>query len=421
MKEFRILLIDDDLIQGDLLKGAVNNFNKKRFVNDLKEKSIITNEKASAKLLKLDDEKEVYKNLADDFRKNNKIEDLIEVLVTYKHAKTAEEAMVLLYEEDFNVLIIDLSLNGKGINEEYEGNSLSKNILNKEIIPIIVRTGFPKMIDKELEKNIVKCYPKETPTLEQIIEELLEFCNDPAFKIFGSKGQVNKCIKEFFWDLLPECFKNKKEEINNLDTETQKKVIIRYVSNWLNKKYIYNDEYLSVEPMEMYMFPNPIEQICNCDIYEDIDSGSKEKFIVLTPTCDLANHKAENILFAKIRSFDEERFEKRVEAMKSVSNSKKKEAESWFRNSHKESMKYHFLPKVSFFEGGFIDFSSLICLAYDKEKNKFEERDLRKIGTITDAFKKDIIARFSSYYQRQGQPTFNTESVLKNFKTNCEE
>ena len=107
--------------------------------------------------------------------------------------------------------------------------------------------------------------------------------------------------------MLPECFKNKKEEINNLDTETQKKVIIRYVSNWLNNKYIYNDEYLSVEPMEMYMFPNPIEQICNCDIYEDIDSGSKEKFIVLTPTCDLANHKAENILFAKIRSFDEER------------------------------------------------------------------------------------------------------------------
>ena len=83
-------------------------------------------------------------------------------------------------------------------------------------------------------------------------------------------------------------------------------------------------------------------------------------------------------------------------------------------------MKYHFLPKVSFFEGGLIDFSSLICLAYDKEKNKFEERDLHKIGTITDAFKKDINARFSSYYQRQGQPTFNTESVLKNFRTNCE-
>lgn len=206
MKEFRILLIDDDLLQGELLKGAVNNFNKKRFVNDLKEKSIITNEKDSAKLLKLKDEKEVYKSLGDDFRKNNKIEDLIEVLVTYKHVKTAEEAMVLLYEEDFNVLIVDLSLNGKGINEEYEGNSLSKNILNKEIIPIIVRTGFPEMIDKELEKNIVKCYPKDNPTLEEIIKELLEFCNDPAFKIFSSKGQVNKFIKDFFLGFVTRMF-----------------------------------------------------------------------------------------------------------------------------------------------------------------------------------------------------------------------
>lgn len=418
MKEFRILLIDDDSDQEKLLKVAVNNFNKKFFVNDLKEKSIITGEEKIAKLLMLKNEREVYNSLDDDFKENNKIEDLIELLVTYKHVKTAEEAMVLLYKEDFNALIVDLSLNIKDNNKEYEGNILSKNILNKEIIPIIVRTGFPKMIDEELEKNIVKCYPKDEPTLEQIIEELLEFCNDPAFKILGSKGQVNKYIKEFFWDLLPQCFKNKKEEINKVDIETQKKVIIRYVSNWLNNKYIYDDEYLSVEPMEMYMFPNPIEQICNCDIYED--SRSKEKFIVLTPTCDLANHKAENILFAKIRSFNEDRFKKIYEVMEKESNSGKKEAESWFRNSHKESMKYHFLPKVSFFEGGFIDFSSLICLAYDKEKNKFEKRDLCKIGTITDAFKKDITARFSSYYQRQGQPTFNTESVLKNFRTNCE-
>ena len=37
MKEFRILLIDDDSDQEKLLKVAVNNFNKKFFVNDLKE------------------------------------------------------------------------------------------------------------------------------------------------------------------------------------------------------------------------------------------------------------------------------------------------------------------------------------------------------------------------------------------------
>ena len=50
--------------------------------------------------------------------------------------------------------------------------------------------------------------------------------------------------------------------------EFKKKVIIRYVSSWLNNKYMFNDGYLDVEPIEMYMFPNPIDRICNCDIYK---------------------------------------------------------------------------------------------------------------------------------------------------------
>lgn len=48
-------------------------------------------------------------------------------------------------------------------------------------------------------------------------------------------------------------------------------------------------------------------------------------------------------------------------------------------------------------------------------RERFEGRDLVKVGTITDAFKRDIIARFSSYYQRQGQPTFNVDSILKKY------
>ena len=78
-------------------------------------------------------------------------------------------------------------------------------------------------------------------------------------------------------------------------------------------------------------------------------------------------------------------------------------------------MKYHFLPKVSFFDGGFIDFSLLVTLKYDKVSKMFLERNLVKLGTITNPFKRDIIARFSSYYQRQGQPTFNIESMLNKY------
>ena len=380
MDEFKILLIDDSKEQKDLLEEAIIEYNKEKFINGLKEKDIIKDDKRIAELSSLKDKKEVYKEVKKEVKgnskKNKELKEMFKLSVTYKYAKNVEEASILLYKEEFNSLIVDLDLDGKYNNvdpKDLSGNKLLKNIINKQIIPIIVITGFPQKLSKEVKSNIINCYNRSDIELVNVIKELEDYYKNSIFSMFASNGKVHK----------------------------------------------FNENYLNVEPIEMYMFPNPIKQICNGDIFKD--RKSKEKFIVLTPTCDLANHKAEKILFAKIRSFNEDRFKKFNEAIKAESNNKKKEGESWFRNSHKESMNYHFLPKVSFFEGGFIDFSSLICLTYDKEKNKFEERDLRKIGTITDAFKKDITARFSSYYQRQGQPTFNTESVLKNFKKNCEE
>lgn len=424
MSEFKILLIDDDVDQEQQLKEAIENFNKKYFIDKASEILEITNEEQIAKLSILDDKEAVYNELKEDYGVSSEIDEIFNFSVTYKAADTPEKAMVLLYKENFHALIVDLKLETDDNNKEdenYSGNLLLKNIINKEIIPIIVRTGFPNKMTQDINRNIIKSCSKETPTLEEVVNELIDYYNISNFSMFGSGGEVDKQIKDFFWNILPECFINKKEEINGLDKEIQEKVIIRYVSSWLNNKYMFNDGYLDVEPIEMYMFPNPIDRICNCDIYKDDDSN--EKFIVLTPACDLANDKSENILFAKIQSYESvDEFKETIkncseqqETDKKISNGNRKKMASWSRNSHEKSMRYHFLPKVEFFDGGFIDFSLLTCLKYDREKNEFAERNLVKIGTITDSFKRDIIARFSSYYQRQGQPTFNADSIIKKY------
>ena len=423
MSEFKILLIDDEKDQENQLKEAVDIFNKKDFIN--KASKILGNidEKRHAELNMIDNKEEVYNHLKKTGSLSDEIDKIYNFSVMCKAANTPEEAMVLLYKEDFHALIVDLNLENNDNNkkdENYSGNILLENIVKKEIIPIIVRTGFPSKMNPELNKNIIKVYSRDDKRLEEIIEELMGYYNASIFSIFGSKGKVDKHIKDFFWNILPECFTNKEEEINSLDKEIQEKVIIRYVSSWLNNKYMFNDGYLDVEPIEMYMFPNPIDKVCNCDIYKDNDSN--EKFIVLTPACDLANDKAENILFAKIQSYESigdfnQTIQKcsKQQNNQEISKSNKEKIASWTRNSPDKSMRYHFLPKVGFFDGGFIDFHLLICLKYDKEKNEFEGRILDKIGTLTDSFKRDIIARFSSYYQRQGQPTFNIDSILKKY------
>ncbi len=423
MKEFKILLIDDDKEQENLLKDAVNNFNKKYFINKVKAIHNITDKKQLGELSILKNKEKVYEVLKEQGKINSEIDEIFDFSVKYKAVQSTEEAMVLLYKENFHALIVDLELESEDKNrddEDYSGNILLKNIVEKEIVPIIVRTGFPSKIAQDLNKNIIEIYSKEEPTLEEVVGDLIEYYNDSVFNLFGSRGKVDKFIKDFFWNILPKCFEDKIEDINGLDKETQEKVIIRYVTSWLNNKYMFNDRYLDVEPIEMYMFPNPIDKICSCDIYKD--TKNDENFIVLTPACDLANDKAENILFAKIQSYDQVcEFNDTINACidqqnnKGISNSNKNKVASWSRNSHEKSMKYHFLPKVSFFDGGFIDFSLLVTFRYDRESKKFSERNLVKLGTITNSFKRDIIARFSSYYQRQGQPTFNVESMLKKY------
>ena len=356
----------------------------------------------------------------------NEINETTDLNITYKVVKTPESAMIELYQNYFKAIIIDLKLNNDDnaveSAEEISGNVLLRRIIEKEIVPIVVITGFPDKVSTDIDKSIVKVLPKETNLYDEI-NALIEKYSDSVFKIFGSRGEINKNIKELFWNVIPQCFTSKNQDISLLSKEKQETVIIRYISSWLSNKYMFDDKYIDVEPIEMYMFPNPIKQVCTCDIYKKyIDTNIDEYFIVLTPSCDLANKKVDEVILCKIKNYDEvQSFKERLEIYNNEQNKESNKAKKakgdlmkWFRNSHSDSLRYHFLPKVKDFTGGFVDFRSILSLEYDKESGEIIDDSYLKIGVITESFKRDIVSRFSSYYHRQGQPEFNCDSVLNN-------
>jgi len=356
----------------------------------------------------------------------NEINETTDLNITYKVVKTPESAMIELYQNYFKAIIIDLKLNNDDnaveSDEEISGNVLLRRIIEKEIVPIVVITGFPDKVSTDIDKSIVKVLPKETNLYDEI-NALIEKYSDSVFKIFGSRGEINKNIKELFWNVIPQCFTSKNQDISLLSKEKQETVIIRYISSWLSNKYMFDDKYIDVEPIEMYMFPNPIKQVCTCDIYKkNIGENSCEYYMVLTPSCDLANKKVDEVILCKIKNYDEvQSFKERLEIYNNEQNKESNKAKKakgdlmkWFRNSHSDSLRYHFLPKVKDFTGGFVDFRSILSLEYDKERGEIIDDSYFKIGVITESFKRDIVSRFSSYYHRQGQPEFNCDSVLNN-------
>ena len=110
MNEFRILLIDDDDEQEAQLKEAIDNFNKSYFITKLIDTHIITDEKLIFRLKRLDNKEEVYSMLENEKMINSEIKDVCNFSIEYRVAKTAKDAILLLYKENFHGLIVDLEL-----------------------------------------------------------------------------------------------------------------------------------------------------------------------------------------------------------------------------------------------------------------------------------------------------------------------
>ena len=64
---------------------------------------------------------------------------------------------------------------------------------------------------------------------------------------------------------------------------------------------------------------------------------------------------------------------------------------------------FHYLPETNVFRGGVINFRHIETVELEKYNDIFDD----PLVQISSAFTKDIVARFSSYYARQGQPDFD--------------
>ena len=137
----------------------------------------------------------------------------------------------------------------------------------------------------------------------------------------------------------------------------------------------------------------------------------------MNPACDLAERDSggcntDRALLAKIDSeadfLAEELVRRKVKKpdLNELSENDKKSSIKSVRQ-HK-TFYYHWLPETEFFAGGFINFRKIATHTQEDFDQTFENPSIQ----VSAPFLKDIVARFSSYYARQGQPDIDHEKVL---------
>lgn len=333
--------------------------------------------------------------------------------IEIKTVNTFEDAMFALLKDEFDAAIVDLKLNGTS--EGDEGVSLIEVIIDKLRFPIFVRSGFPeKVAEISSQHEFVKVY-KKTDEIDLMITEIIKFHSNGITATIGTKGKVEKYLNKIFWDRFSKNIHTWDKDL--LDNSEHEKSLVRYCLELLQEHLDVEEsgDFSDYHPFEVFIRP-PIK---NNYFYGDILFDNHNYYIILSPACDMAQAKYEKIIIGQIEPLDTiEAFiehQQRYNENRSKTRNDKAKGKIIEFLTNNNSDKYHYLPSYMDFPGGLINFQKI------ESKTEIELDTMIRFASTSGKFSKDIAARFSNYFARQGQPNLNIDVMLKTLIDDHEE
>lgn len=362
----------------------------------------------------------VYQDAIDSFKKKQKID----VSVTF--SKNQEDALAAIKNESFDAAILDLKLSGT--DTEGKGNKVIREIKDNLRFPIYVMSGFLDELDADLrEGNIFyNIFKRTDKSVDELLQEIYRIYSTGITRILGKKGAIESALQDVFWKHFA---KNEAFwEDTFIKDENCEKIFLRHILECLTGHLESQCEegLVYYHPEEVYINPPIRKTPYTGDILKKkpAQAGEEEYFVILTPPCDMTQSKAKEVVIGFV---EKPEMEYVIQQKRAIENGSKEKAspediekfqeaqkvlEGLIKNS--QSLKYHYLPICKSFRGGFLNFQKIQSVKYADLNTQYEI-----IASIADSFVKDIIARFSHYYSRQGQPNFNVKELVKEVLKNA--
>ena len=312
--------------------------------------------------------------------------------------RTVDEARRTL-NNSFDGAIVDLRLSDQGD----EGTEVIEEIEASFIrIPVAILTGTPDNAREDF--TYIGVFTKGEIEYSELFDRFWGIYDTGITRIVGGRGLIEETLSKVFRkNLLP---KTKQWEVyGKQDSAKTEKALLRHTLNHLSQ--LLEEDEDNCFPEEVYLAPPLTDNISTGSILKELENEGW--FVVMNPACDLVvreggKRNTDWILLVEIDPgtklfpwFEDT----------NLSKNKQGDLESAFKN-HKSTY-YHWLPKTDFFEGGFLNFRKLSTLEIDKFSKRFETPPQIQIAP---SFIKDVIARFSSYYARQGQPDIDSSKFF---------
>lgn len=331
---------------------------------------------------------------------------LSEIKIIHSQVSTKEDAFSILNNKDlyFDAAIVDLKLDSaEKADDDFSGNEVIRVIKSNLRFPVFVITGTPQDIAEDLKKESSLFKIKTRGEEHDHLQQLVDIYNTGITKILGKSGRIENYLNKIFWDHLSNSMESWIID-KSRDSEQKEKALLRYTLSHIQEHLDLKENLEAFEfytPSEFYITPPIKPKLFTGDIVKILGNTH----IVLNPACDFGQGKIENILFVMIKKWEslDSEFDKRP-----MSKGKESKLKDHINN---KIPRFHFIPKTNIIDAGFIDFQDKKTYNLTRVNSLIEKHKITRIATISTPFLKDVIARYSNYYSRQGSPDFNVEEV----------
>jgi CheY-like chemotaxis protein len=343
-----------------------------------------------------DQDLQVCQDCINDFEKEqNCVLDLV-------LCKSPEKAFEQL-DKSFDGAIIDLRLG----DQSDAGMDVIRKIEEENIrIPIIILTGTPDPVDtSELPHISVLTKGNLGAGYNDLLNKLWAIHNTGLTRIMGGRGKIEETLSQVFRkNLMQKKYLDKWVEYGKIDPNRTERALLRHALAHLIQ--LLDDDDDKYFPEEVYLAPPLTANIQTGSIVKS--KSDDTYYVVLNPVCDLVVRNGErNTDLILLGEIDTQATVFPKHPSTGRSSNQEGELKEAFKN--KKSLYYHWLPKTVFFPGGFLNFRKITTVLHDDLKYRFI---IPPALQISPSFVKDIIARFSAYYARQGQPEIDFQTIL---------
>ena len=347
----------------------------------------------------------LYEDAIDEFNKKN-----IERTITLDIVDSSADAISKLNEKDYAAVFLDLILKGdRGKGPDASGNAVLKHILNNNKLRLIVYVvsgtlhSLSNDFDDIFENPLMRKFDRSEDT-NRVLEDLVRVLDTGVTKILGGSGQLDTLINNIFFHHLAKGFHFWESKGRDCEKE-----LLRYTAShlleYLDAPMTEEDGEPSYFNPEFYIYPPIKKPVATGDII----SLDDDKYILLSPSCDIAPRiKGENTIYnveavvlAKIIPLSKRYFDDRKIPYSSSGKTSDKAWEGFLNNHRNNSPKqrYHYMPEYLDIVESLIDFKGLINVPLE------DILKAERIATISTPFIRDVQSRFSAYFGRQGQPS----------------